>query len=78
MRNRAKNDIALYYMIFLKCIGPDMFSWIRHYVAEVCALPSALLVAFVFEKKCAFCDELERLPLVPYLGEVRLAKRRKE
>ena len=27
-----------------KCIGPDMFSWIRHYVVEVCVLPSALLV----------------------------------
>ena len=25
-----------------------MFSWIRHYVAEVCALPSALLVSVVF------------------------------
>ena len=44
LRDRAKNDIVLYCMIFQKCIGPDMFSWIRHYVAEVCALPSALLV----------------------------------
>ena len=32
-------------MIFEKCSGPDMFSWLRHCVAEVCALPSALLVA---------------------------------
>ena len=31
-------------MISQKVIGPDMFSWIRHYVAEVCALPSGLLV----------------------------------
>ena len=30
--------------MFQKGIGPDMFSWIRHYVAEVCALPSALPV----------------------------------
>ena len=29
-------------MIFQKCIGPNMFSWIRPYVAEVCALPSAI------------------------------------
>ena len=40
----AKNDIVLYSMIFQKRIGPDMFSWIRHYVVEVCALPSAVLV----------------------------------
>ena len=32
------------YSIFQKCIGPHMFQWIRNYVAEVCALPSALLV----------------------------------
>ena len=44
LRDRAKNDIVLYYMIFQKCIGPDMFSWIRHYAAEVCAPPRALLV----------------------------------
>ena len=31
-------------MIFQKCIGPDMFSWIRHCMAEVYTLPSALLV----------------------------------
>ena len=24
-----------------KSIGPDLFSWIRHYVVEVCVLPSA-------------------------------------
>ena len=30
--------------IFQRCVEPDMFSWIRHCVAEVCALPSALLV----------------------------------
>ena len=47
LRDIAKNDIVLYGMIFQKCIGPDVFSWIRHYVAEVCALPSALLVYFI-------------------------------
>ena len=31
-------------MIFQKCNGPDMFSWIRHRVTEAWALPSALLV----------------------------------
>ena len=40
----VKNNRVLKSMIFEKCIGPDMFSWIRHYVAEVCAPPSALLV----------------------------------
>ena len=25
-------------------LGPNMFSWIRYYRAEVCALPSALVV----------------------------------
>ena len=35
---------TIYSMIFQKCIGPDMFSWIRRYAAEVCAPPSALLV----------------------------------
>ena len=35
-----------YSLIFQKCIGPDIFSWIRHYVVEVCALPSALLVTY--------------------------------
>ena len=30
--------------MFQKCLGPDMFSWIRHYVVEVCARLSALLV----------------------------------
>ena len=44
MRDRAKNDIVLYSMRLKKCVGPDMFLWIRHYVAEVCAPPSALLV----------------------------------
>ena len=44
LRDRAKNDIVLYGMIFQKCIGPDMFSWIRHYMAEVCSLHSALLI----------------------------------
>ena len=34
----------VYSMIFQKCIRPDIFSWIRHCVAEVCALQSALLV----------------------------------
>jgi len=41
LRDRAKNDIILYSKIFQNCIGPDMFSWIRYYVAEVCTLPSA-------------------------------------
>ena len=36
--------VALYSMIFQEYIGPDMFSWIRHYMAEVCALPSVLRV----------------------------------
>ena len=31
-----------------KCIGPDMFSWIRRYGVEVCTLPSALLVFFFY------------------------------
>ena len=48
LRDRAKNDTVLYSMIFQKCIGPDMFSWIRNYVAEVCALPIALLVSLCF------------------------------
>ena len=26
-----------------------MFSWMRHYVADVCALPSALLVKVCFD-----------------------------
>ena len=34
-------------MRFQKRIRPDMFSWIRHYVAELCALLSALLVKSV-------------------------------
>ena len=29
---------------FKKLIGPDMFHWIRHYMAEVCTLPSAYLL----------------------------------
>ena len=33
LRDGAKNDMALYSMIFQKCIGSEMFSWIRHYVA---------------------------------------------
>ena len=36
----------MYSTISQKCIGPDMFSWIRHYLAEVCAPPSALLVYY--------------------------------
>ena len=35
-----------------------MFSWIRHYVAEVCALPSALLVLR--------CNQLMVVDCVPY------------
>ena len=35
-------------MIFPKGIGPDMFSWSRHYVVEVCMLPSSLLVSAFF------------------------------
>ena len=52
-------------MGFQKCIGPEMFSWIRHYGAEVCAPPSALLVisiitppkvegGYVFTPVCLF------------------------
>ena len=44
MRDGAKNDIVLYSKIFQKFIGPDMFFWVRHCVAVVCALQSALLV----------------------------------
>ena len=44
MRDKAKNDIVLFSTIFKTCIGPDMVSWTRHYVVEVCARPSALLV----------------------------------
>ena len=43
MRDRAKNDIVRCNIIFQKWTGPDMFSWVRYYVAEVCALLSALL-----------------------------------
>ena len=50
MRDCAKNDIVLNNRIFQKCIGPDMFSCIRHYVAEVYALPSALLVEDLMTK----------------------------
>ena len=35
---------TIFSMIFQKCIGPDMFLWIRHCVAEVYAPPSAFLV----------------------------------
>ena len=48
MRDLAKKDIVLHSTIFPKCIGPDMFSWIKHCVAEVCALPSALQVKSAF------------------------------
>ena len=43
-------------MIFQKCIGPDMFFWIRHCVAEVCTLPSALLLQVV---NVNFCGSLK-------------------
>ena len=49
MRDRAKNDIVLESMIFQKVIGPDIFHWIRHYVAEICALLGALVVTTVAE-----------------------------
>ena len=39
-------------MIIRKFIGPDMFDWILHCVADVCTLPSALLVS------CDFCCEV--------------------
>ena len=42
MRDGAKNE-KQYSMIFQKCIETDMFHWIRHCVAEVCAPLSALL-----------------------------------
>ena len=35
LKDGAKNEIF---------VGPDMFNWIRHCAAEVCAQPSALLV----------------------------------
>ena len=34
----------IYSMIIQKSIGPNMFSWIRHYGVEVCAPPSALIL----------------------------------
>ena len=37
LRDRAKNDIVLYSMTYQKCIGLDIFSWIRHDMAAVCA-----------------------------------------
>ena len=48
LRDRAKNDRVLHIMIFQKCNGPDMFLWIKHCSAEVCALSSALLVSSCF------------------------------
>ena len=36
LRERAK---LMYSTISRKAIGPDMFSWIRHCMVEVCALP---------------------------------------
>ena len=47
LRDKAKNDIVLYSMIFKKCIGLNMFLWIRYYVADICTLPSALPVLCV-------------------------------
>ena len=38
---------TIYGVIFQKCIGPEMFSWIRHCMAEVFARPSVLLVFVV-------------------------------
>jgi len=35
------------FRISQKCNGPDMFSWIRNCVAEVCAPPSALRVVII-------------------------------
>ena len=61
---------TIYSTISQKCIGPDMFSWIRHYMAEVCALPSALLVVSVSfqyllsKAPCIYVFE----PLVPTSG----------
>ena len=41
-------------MIFQKCIGSDMFLQIRHCLAEVCALPKALLVLSRFKSSFLF------------------------
>jgi len=51
-----KRYIAWYFKNWL---GPNMFSWIRYYVAEVCALPSALLVAFYINICNCFCNIYE-------------------
>ena len=48
LRERTKNVVVMYSMISQKSIGPDMFSWIRHCVVAVWALPSALLVSLMF------------------------------
>ena len=45
----------MYNKIFQKCNWPDMLSWIRHYVAEVCDLPSALLVGAVLVAVSVSC-----------------------
>ena len=39
---------TIYSTISQKCIGPDMFLWIRHYRMGVCAPPSAFLVFSFF------------------------------
>ena len=66
MRERAKNDVVLYSMVFQKCIGPDMFSWNRHYVAEVCAPPSTLLVIISVTISLRVYGNPEKVPLVSY------------
>uniref|UniRef100_A0A8C4WWW4 G-protein coupled receptors family 2 profile 1 domain-containing protein n=1 Tax=Eptatretus burgeri TaxID=7764 RepID=A0A8C4WWW4_EPTBU len=44
-------------MIFQKYIGPDMFLWIRHYVVEVCApLSSLLVIAGIITFSGVFCN----------------------
>ena len=50
-------------MIFQKRIGPDIFSWIRHYGAEVCAPPSALPVCNCYYKGGGHLSNLDILVL---------------
>ena len=66
MKDWVKNDIVLYGMIFQKYIRPDMFSWIRHYVVEVCALLSALLVLSLFTVSFSFGLVLKLLQIVEF------------
>uniref|UniRef100_A0A8C4Q353 Protein DPCD n=1 Tax=Eptatretus burgeri TaxID=7764 RepID=A0A8C4Q353_EPTBU len=51
-------------MIVLKFIGPDMFSWMRHCVAEAYTLLRALSVLHVFGKLQKTCCDVEILFLL--------------